>query len=83
MIFVTFVFAMIDQSYDITMIQYLFSNSIILTFLEKKNRDNIQSQHDISHVNEGSFFNVYFFVLRAKTFQHVFQMAIILPPSNN
>ena len=62
------------------MIEYLFSNSIILTFLEK-NRDNIQSQHEIWLVNEGSFFNVYFFVLRAKTFQHVFQMAIILPPS--
>ena len=42
---------MIDQSYDIIMIQYLFSNSIILTFLEKKNRDNIQSQHEIGHVN--------------------------------
>jgi len=62
------------------MIEYLFSNSIILTFLEK-NINNNKSQHDISHVNEGSFFNVYFFVLRAKTFQHVFQMAIILPPS--
>ena len=80
MIFVKFVFAMIDQSYDIIMIEYLFSNSIILTFLEK-NINNNKSQHDISHVNEGSFFNVYFFVLRAKTFQHVFQMAIILPPS--
>ena len=38
MIFVTFVFAIIDQSYDIIMIQNLFSNYIILTFLEKKNR---------------------------------------------
>jgi len=38
MIFVTFIFAMIDQSYDIIMIEYFFSNSIILTFLEKKNR---------------------------------------------
>ena len=38
MIFVKFVFDMIDQSYDIIMIEYLFSNSIILTFLEKKQR---------------------------------------------
>lgn len=50
MIFVTFVFAIIDQSYDIIMIQNLFSNYIILTFLEKKTESAWHLTHQLRFI---------------------------------
>ena len=50
MIFVTFVFAIIDQSYDIIMIQNVFSNYIILTFLEKKTESAWHLTHQLRFI---------------------------------